>query len=246
MVGVMAPDQCHDTAVPLRGAPVAGPGQRRGPAGPEPGATITWPSPRELARRLPRLLFGLGLIAVGLTLMVRARMGLAPYEVLHQGISLHTPLKIGQAGVVVGLVVMVAWFPLGQRPGLGTVVNVLGVGIALDLLLAVVGEPSALWVRAVWAVAGVVLIGIGVGMYIGAGLGPGPRDGLMTGLARRGLRVWAVRLVMEVTALVGGWLLGGTVGVGTVLVAVGLPMVVDRSIRLFALPIRPISPVETS
>lgn len=229
------------TVVARLGEPVGGHEQRRPVAASDPGATITWPSSRELRRRLPRLLVGLGLIAVGLALMVRARLGLAPYEVLHQGISLHTPLRIGQASVAVGLLVMLAWFPLGQRPGLGTVVNVVGVGLALDFLLTVLGEPSALWVRAAWAVGGVVLIGIGVGMYIGAGLGPGPRDGLMTGLARRGLPVWSVRLVMEFTALLVGWMLGGTVGVGTVLVAVVLPGVVDRSIRLFSVPM----PVES-
>lgn len=168
--------------------------------------------------------------------MVRADLGLAPYEVLHQGLSVQTPLTIGQASIAVGVLVLASWIPLGQRPGIGTITNIVGVGLALDALLAVLWVPESLPLRGLSAVVGVVFIGIGVGLYIGSGLGPGPRDGLMTGLSRLGAPIWLVRLGMELTALVLGWLLGGTVGIATVLVAVGLPVLADWSLRRFSLP----------
>lgn len=193
------------------------------------------PSGADLRRRLPRLIVGLGIIAVGIALMVRSELGLAPYEVLHQGISRVSVLTIGQAQVVLGLFVLAAWWPLRQRPGIGTVTNVLGVGFAVDGMLAVLAVPRAFWVRGAFLVAGVLLTGIGIGLYIGARLGPGPRDGLMTAFADRGLRVWQARLALEGTALVIGWLLGGTVGIGTVLFAVAIPYLSDLSLRWFTL-----------
>lgn len=208
---------------------VAGPVQNS----PTYGDTILWPTGAQLARRGPRLIIGLGIISIGISLMIRAELGLAPYDVLHQGISLHSPLTIGQAQVVVGLVVLLAWWPLHQRPGLGTITNALGVGFAIDGVLAVLVEPTSLLLRIVFLTVGVLMVGLGIGLYIGAKLGPGPRDGLMTGFADRGVRVWRVRLALEVFSLAVGWLLGGTVGLGTILFAMAIPVLADRSLRWF-------------
>jgi uncharacterized membrane protein YczE len=196
--------------------------------------TVLWPTRAQWRVRGPRLALGLAVIAVGIALMVRAELGLAPYEVLNQGVSERTALTIGQASIVLGLGVLLLWFPLRQRPGFGTITNIVTVGLMLDAWLLVVPEPSALWLRAVFLLAGVVCIGAGIGLYIGAGLGPGPRDGLMTGLAEFGAPVWAVRLALESSALLLGWYLGGTIGVGTVAFAVGVPFLADWSLRRFA------------
>lgn len=173
----------------------------------------------ELRRRLPRLLFGLVLFGVGLALMVEAGLGLGPWEVLHQGVSIHTGIPIGTVGILTGFVVLGGWIPLRERVGLGTLANVVLIGVVYDLTILALPTPAAATIRWSALAAGIVLIGIGSGYYIGAGLGPGPRDGLMTGLAKRGLHIGWVRTGIEVSALVGGWLLGGTVGVGTVLFA---------------------------
>jgi len=194
-------------------------------------ATVLWPSRRQLRARLPRLVVGLTIISFGIALMARSGMGLSPYEVLHQGISRHSPLSLGQASIATGVLVLLLWFPLRQLPGIGTVINIVGVGIGMDAFLAVVDTPEGLLLRSLYTVTGVLVIGVGIGLYIGAGLGPGPRDGLMTGLAARGMRLWAVRLVLELSALVGGWLLDGTVGAGTVLFAVAVPFLAHVSLR---------------
>lgn len=196
--------------------------------------TVLWPSGAQWRARAPRLVAGLAIIAVGIALMVRAELGIAPYEVLNQGVSVRTPLTIGQASIVIGLGVLLLWFPLRQRPGFGTLTNILTVGVMLDAWLLLVPAPEPLWLRLVFSLVGVALIGIGIGLYIGAGLGPGPRDGLMTGLAEFGPPVWAVRLALETSALLLGWYLGGTVGVGTVAFAVGVPFLADWSLRRFA------------
>ncbi|MFP4149984.1 MAG: YczE/YyaS/YitT family protein [Nitriliruptoraceae bacterium] len=196
--------------------------------------TVLWPTRAQWRVRGPRLVLGLAIIAVGVALMVRAEFGLAPYEVLNQGVSVRTPLTIGQASIVIGVGVLLLWFPLRQRPGFGTVVNVLGVGLMLDAWLLVIPGPPTLWIRMTFLLVGVVLVGLGIGLYIGAGLGPGPRDGLMTGLAEFGAPVWAVRLALESSALLLGWYLGGTIGIGTVAFAVGVPFLAHWSLRRFA------------
>jgi uncharacterized membrane protein YczE len=180
----------------------------------------------ELRRRLPRLLLGLVLCGFGIALMVAGDLGLGPWDVLHQGISNRTGLPIGTVTIAVGALVMLLWLPLRERPGLGTVLNVLLIGIVLDLTLLVLDTPERLVLRALMMLSGPLIFGIGTGLYIGAGLGPGPRDGVMTGLARRGLPVAGVRTAIELTALGGGWLLGGTAGVGTVVFAFGVGPVV--------------------
>lgn len=190
----------------------------------------------ELRRRLPRLMLGLVLCGLGIASMVAGDLGLGPWDVLHQGLSVRTGIPIGATNVLVGLVVLAAWLPLRERPGLGTVLNVLTIGVVIDLTLLVLDTPQSMALRTVMMLAGPLLFGIGSGFYIGAGLGPGPRDGLMTGIARgSGWRVGSVRAGLELSVLLAGWLLGGTVGVGTVVFALGIGPVVQLSLRRWAL-----------
>lgn len=200
------------------------------------GAVIANHAPRELLRRLPRLLPGLVLCGVGIASMVAADLGLSPWDVLHQGISYRTGLPIGSVTILVGLVVLAAWLPLRERPGVGTVLNVVVIGVVVDLTLLVLTTPDALALRIAMMLAGPLLFGIGSGLYIGSGLGPGPRDGLMTGLARRtGRRVGGIRTGLEISVLATGWLLGGTVGAGTVVFALGIGPVVAVALRWLTL-----------
>lgn len=180
---------------------------------------LTLPPVTELRPRLPRLLTGLVTCGVGLSLMVLARLGLGPWEVLHQGLSRRTGIPIGTVGILVGFVVLLGWLPLRQRLGVGTLSNVVLIGLTIDGVLAVAPEPSGMAARLFCLLAGILAVGIGSGLYIGAGLGPGPRDGLMTGVAARGYSLRLVRTLLELGALLAGWLLGGTVGIGTVLFA---------------------------
>lgn len=176
-----------------------------------------------------------GLIGYGtsMAMMVRAGLGLDPWDVFHQGLTLHTPLTIGLASAVVGVVVLLAWIPLRNRPGIGTIANVIVIAVTVDAVLAVLPAPTAMPVRIAMMVGAVVLNAISTVLYIGAGLGPGPRDGLMTGLvARTGLSVRLVRTCIEATVLAAGWLMGGTVGVGTVLYAFGIGPLVQLFLKL--------------
>src|SRR3954469_18093504 len=167
----------------------------------------------------------LGLIGYGfsMAMMVRAELGLDPWDVFHQGLALRTPMSIGVASAVVGVAVLLAWIPLRNRPGVGTVANVIVIAVTVDAGMAILHVPTSLPVRIAMMVGAIVLNAISTVLYIGAGLGPGPRDGLMTGLVvRTGLSVRLVRTTIEATVLTVGWLLGGTVGVGTVLYAFGI------------------------
>lgn len=172
-----------------------------------------------MGRRIIQLLVGLWLFGASMALMLRSHLGLDPWDVFHQGVALHVPMTIGQVTILTGVVVLLLWIPLKQWPGLGTILNVILVGLAMDATLALVPDPAAgnwAW-RIALLVIGIVANGLAGGLYIGAHLGPGPRDGLMTGLAphtRHSLRL--VRTLIEVTVLAVGWLLGGTVGLGTV------------------------------
>ncbi|MDV3127094.1 hypothetical protein M1247_19375 [Mycobacterium sp. 21AC1] len=175
----------------------------------------------------------LGGYGSSMAMMVRAGLGLDPWDVFHQGLTRHTPMTIGAASAVVGVVVLLAWIPLRNRPGIGTVANVIVIAITVDAVLGVLPAPSALPVRIAMMVGAVVLNAISTVLYIGAGLGPGPRDGLMTGLvARTGLSVRLVRTGIEAVVLLVGWVLGGTVGVGTVLYAFGIGPLVQLFLRL--------------
>ena len=176
---------------------------------------LPFPPADELWRRSPRLLAGLALFGIGIGLMVRADLGLAPWDVLHQGVSNRSGVSMGVVTILTGVVVLLLWIPIRERWGLGTVLNVVVIGLVVDATLALVDAPGPMWQRVVFLVVGIYLFGPGSGLYIGAGLGPGPRDGLMTGLARRGRSVRVVRTGIELAALAIGAALGGSVGAGT-------------------------------
>jgi uncharacterized membrane protein YczE len=166
--------------------------------------------------RLVRLYLGLGAFGVSLALMVRADLGLGAWDVLHQGIARHLNVPLGWVTIAVSALVLLAWIGLRQRPGLGTVSNIVLVGLAVNVTLDLVPDVGALPVRFALLVAGVLLNAFATGLYIGADFGPGPRDGLMTGLAQRGYSIRAARTAIELSVFVLGYALGGSVGVGTV------------------------------
>ncbi|MGH3664958.1 MAG: YczE/YyaS/YitT family protein [Egibacteraceae bacterium] len=187
--------------------------------------------------RLARLLAGLWLFGAGEALLVDAALGNTPWTVLAEGVSLHAPLTVGTATVVIGAVVLCGWIPLRERPGLGTVLNVVVIGLALDVMRLVVPTPQPLGARAALVLLGIGLVGLGSGFYLTADLGPGPRDGWMTGLRRRfGWPLAGVRFGIEVSVLVAGWLLGGTVGLGTVAFALLIGPAVGAGVRLLGRP----------
>ncbi|MGH2977046.1 MAG: YczE/YyaS/YitT family protein [Gaiellaceae bacterium] len=184
--------------------------------------------------RLAQLYGGLVLYGISSSLLVLAGLGLDPWDVFHQGLSRTFGLAIGTWAIIVGVLVLLLWIPLRQRPGIGTVSNVILVGLTMDVVLGHVSPPHAMAARIACLVCGVLLNGVATGAYIGAGLGPGPRDGVMTGLASRGHSIRVVRTGLEVTVLATGWLLGGTVGVGTVLYALSIGPLAHVFIPLFA------------
>ncbi|MEV7326988.1 hypothetical protein [Micromonospora sp. NPDC093244] len=190
------------------------------------------------ARRLGQLYVGLVLYGVSMALMVRSDLGLDPWDVFHQGLAERTGLSFGTVTIGVGALVLLLWIPLRQRPGLGTVSNVVVVGLVVDATLALLPAGGPLGVRIALLVTGIVANGAATGLYLGAQLGPGPRDGLMTGLVARrpGLSVRLVRTVIEVTVLALGWLLGGKVGVGTVAYALAIGPLAHLFIPVFAVP----------
>lgn len=176
-----------------------------------------------LGRRLPQLVVGLFLFGWSMAMMVQSHLGLMPWDVFHQGVAKHLPLTFGEVVIVVGALVLLLWIPLRQWPGLGTILNVFLIGIAADIGLNVMSEPDALWAQALLLLGGIVLNGIAGALYIGVHLGTGPRDGLSMALNRiTGRSVRLMRTGVEVIVLVVGIILGGTVGVGTVLYAVGV------------------------
>lgn len=192
-----------------------------------------------LLRRLILLYTGLLLFGLSAAMMVQADLGLDPWNVLHQGLTLQLPFSFGTVIIGLGALLMLIWIPLRQRPGLGTISNVLLVGLAADASLAVLPQPDDLLFSGGMLVAGVLLNGIASGMYIGAGLGPGPRDGLMTGLAARtGWSIRRTRTGLEVGVLALGWLLGGSVGLGTVLYALGIGPIIHVCLPLFETMVR--------
>jgi uncharacterized membrane protein YczE len=187
-----------------------------------------------MRRRLVQLYLGLVLYGFSTSLLVLSGLGLAPWDVFHQGLAKHSNLAIGTWSIIVGLAVLLLWIPLRERPGVGTVSNVVFIGGTMDVVLAHISPPHELAWRIVCLVVGVFLNGVATGAYIGAGLGPGPRDGLMTGLARRGHSIRVVRTSLEVSVVVIGWLLGGTVGVGTVLYALSIGPLAHVSVPFFS------------
>jgi uncharacterized membrane protein YczE len=195
----------------------------------------TIPVTKSPVRRLPQLLAGLTLYGVSMGLQIRSALGLDPWDVLHQALSNRTGLTFGTVTAIVGAIVLLCWIPLRQRPGVGTVANIVVIAVAVDVTLALVTQPSSLVARIVLLVAGVVLNGLASATYIGVRLGPGPRDGLMTGFtARTGLSIRLVRTGIELTVLATGWLLGGTVGVGTVVYALAIGPLTQAFLPLVA------------
>ncbi|TCJ99850.1 putative membrane protein YczE [Nocardia alba] len=184
-----------------------------------------------LTRRLVALYVGLWLYGTSMAVMIRAGLGLDPWDVFHQGVASHVPLSFGVVTALTGLAVLLAWIPLRQRPGLGTVSNVVVIAIAVDAGLWLIPAMDGLWLRALGMVAAVVVNAAATVLYIGAGMGPGPRDGLMTGLvARTGWPIWSVRTGIEVSVLTTGWFLGGSVGIGTLVYAFGIGPLVQLMI----------------
>ncbi|MDZ7733647.1 MAG: hypothetical protein U5R31_11630 [Acidimicrobiia bacterium] len=193
------------------------------------------PSRARLRRSVPRLLLGLVLCGSGIASMVLADLGLGPWDVLHQGLSGLTGIPIGTVSIGVGFIVLLGWIPLRERIGIGTLANVVMIGAVIDLWLLLLDAPDSMVARVPMMLAGPVLFGVGSGFYIGALLGPGPRDGLMTGIARRGVPIYAVRAGIEVTVLAVGFLLGGTVGIGTIWMALGIGPLVHLSLHHLSL-----------
>jgi uncharacterized membrane protein YczE len=187
-----------------------------------------------LTRRLSQLAVGLALYGLTLGMMIRATLGNAPWDVLHQGMAIHLPISIGTAVIVMSLVVLLLWIPLRELPGLGTIANSFAVGLTADLTLSLLDAPEALWQRSLLMVGGIVLNALATALYIGSQFGPGPRDGLMTGLHRRtGVSIRLVRTGLEVTVVVIGWFLGGVVGIGTVLYAIAIGPLVQVLLPVF-------------
>ncbi len=191
-----------------------------------------------LPRRLLQLLVGLSLYGASMALVIRGDLGLIPWDVLHVGLIQHVPVSFGQMTIMVSLAVLVMWVPLRQKPGLGTIVNAVLVGLAADLTLSLVPAIEGLGLRTAFLLGGVTLNALATAMYIGSQLGPGPRDGLMTGLAARGVSIRAARTAIEISVLGLGWLLGGTVGVGTVAYALAIGPLAHIFIPLFTIPAR--------
>ena len=190
-----------------------------------------------MTRRIGQLLVGLFLYGFAIAMMLRASLGTAPWDVLTQGIVLHTGVPFGLVTNIVGALVLLLWIPIKQRPGIGTVVNVLAIGPSIEVGLWLLPAPTELLPRILFLAAALVILAIATGLYIGARFGPGPRDGLMTGIHRRfGWKIWIVRTVIEVTVLAAGWMLGGTVGVGTLAFALLIGPMVNITLPLLRVP----------
>ncbi|MGK2852970.1 MAG: YczE/YyaS/YitT family protein [Microbacteriaceae bacterium] len=192
---------------------------------------------RLTTQRYSQLLIGLVLYGIGIGMILRAGLGVAPWDVLSQGIDAHTGWGFGLITVLLSGIVLLLWIPIRQRPGIGTVLNALIVGPAAELGLWLIPTGLELWLRIVLLSGGILTIAVATGLYIGADRGPGPRDGLMTGLvARTGLPIWLVRTALEGSVLLIGWLLGGSVGIGTLAFALLIGPLCGLTIPLFSLP----------
>jgi uncharacterized membrane protein YczE len=195
-------------------------------------------SPRLImSRRVVQLLFGLFLYGIADSMMIEAHIGVAPWDVLALGLVKQTGLPFGLLTNIIGLVVLLFWIPIRQKPGIGTVLNVLIIGPSAQLGLAVIPVLNVLWLQILFFVVGLALLAIATGLYIGARFGPGPRDGLMTGVHRRtGWRIWIVRSGIEVTVLLIGWALGGDFGVGTIAFALLIGPLVNITLPRLLVP----------
>jgi uncharacterized membrane protein YczE len=190
--------------------------------------------PATFLPRLPGLLIGLCTFGSGIALMARSGLGLGPWEAFHQGLGDHLGVPLGTVGVALGIPILALWWPLGERPGIGTLLNVLLIGTATNVGLAVLPPASGVLAQLAELLAGIVVFAIGSGLYLAADLGPGPRDGLMTGLHHRfGWSIRRARTTVELVVLVLAYLLGGTIGLGTVLFALGIGPLVQVFLRVF-------------
>jgi uncharacterized membrane protein YczE len=198
------------------------------------------PIPRDRRpRRYAQLFAGLVLFGVTASMLVLAGLGLDPWDVLHQGLSRSFGLGIGTWGIIVSGVVLIGWWPLRQRPGAGTLANALVIGATIDIVLALGHPPSAIWARWALLLGGIAGNGVATGLYIGARMGPGARDGLSVGIAARGHSMRVVRTSIEAIVLISGFLLGGTVGVGTLLYALSIGPITHHTIPAFTISHRP-------
>lgn len=185
--------------------------------------------PRNRAlERLGRCIFGLALFGVGVALLIRSDLGAAPWDVFHTGVSELTGIPVGTVLILTGVGLLLLWIPLREQPGIGTILNAIEIGLVVDLALPMLPTTDLLAPRIGMMIGGIVLIAVGSGFYIGAGLGPGPRDGLMTGIARHGPSIRVARTGIEVTVLVIGVLLGGAIGIGTAVFALSIGPLVER------------------
>jgi uncharacterized membrane protein YczE len=184
--------------------------------------------------RLPGLILGLVVFGLGIALMARAGAGLGPWEALHQGIQFRTGIPMGTVSILLGLPILALWWPLGERPGLGTLLNVVLIGTAINFGNSIIPSPEPQLARLAMMLSGVLVIGLGSGLYLAADLGPGPRDGLMTGVHHRfGWSIRRARTTIEVSVLVIAWLLGGTIGLGTIFFAFGIGPIVQVMLGIF-------------
>jgi uncharacterized membrane protein YczE len=189
---------------------------------------------RSVLRRLPGLLVGLIAFGCGIALMAQAGLGLGPWEAFHQGLARITGLQLGTVSILLGLPILALWWPLGERPGLGTVLNVALIGTATNVAISVIPAQTVTAAQLAMMLAGVLVIGIGSGLYLGADLGPGPRDGLMTGLhGRFGWSIRRARTLVELSVLIAGFALGGAVGLGTIVFAFGIGPIVQWALPRF-------------
>lgn len=199
--------------------------------------------PDRLGERLVRCIFGLALFGAGVALIIGADLGAAPWDVFHTGVSDRTGIPVGTVIVLTGLALLLLWIPLRERIGIGTVLNAIVVGVVVDLVLPALPETERLAVRVAMLAGGILLIAVGSGFYIGSGLGSGPRDGLMTGLARRGWSIHVARTGIELSALVLGVALGGAIGVGTAAFALTIGPLVHWCLPPLRMSDRPAAPV---
>jgi len=191
-------------------------------------------------RRIAQLLVGLFLYGIAIAMMVRAGIGVAPWDVLTQGLVKQTGLTFGVITIIVGAIVLLLWIPIRQKPGIGTVLNILLIGPAADIGLAFIPQQHEPVLQGLMFAGGLALLAVATGLYVGARLGPGPRDGLMTGInARWGWKIWIVRTGIEVTVLSIGWLLGGQVGIGTLAFALLIGPMVGVTLPFFRVPEAP-------
>jgi uncharacterized membrane protein YczE len=201
---------------------------------PSPSRPSLW---RPSLSRLVRLIVGLSLFGTGEACLVAADLGNSPWTVFAQGVALNTPLEIGVATIVISFFVLLLWIPLKQAPGLGTIANAIWIGLAIDVALAMLPDDPGLGLRWTLMAGGIALVALGSGFYLTAALGPGPRDGLMTGLYRRtGISLRLARAGVELTVLVAGFILGGTVGVGTLAFALAIGPGVQFAVGRLATP----------